>query len=124
MNILLLIAHGSRNPIANAEIEKLAQAVENITAEKFTAVLPAFLEFAEPNILTGIDRCVERGASRISVLPYFLAAGNHVSRDIPGQLETARQKYTEVDIELCPHIGAVDAMAGLVAQCAQADSRP
>ena len=119
MKFLLLIAHGSRNTAANAEINDLAQAVEKLTAREISAVIPAFLEFAEPDILAGIDQCIERGASRILVLPYFLAAGNHVARDIPAQIETARKKYAEVDIELCPHIGALDAMPELVAQSAR-----
>ena len=119
MKVMLLVAHGSRNPNANSEIEQLALKVKTIATPHFDAVIPAFLEFAQPDIVSGIGQCVDQGARQVAVVPYFLAAGNHVIRDIPAQLDIAREQYPNVDIVQTSYVGALDAMAGLVAQCPQ-----
>ena len=89
MAALLLIAHGSRKAEANEEIARLAERVEHRGAGDYSAVQAAFLELAEPDICAGIDCLVERGADEIVVVPYFLARGRHVARDIPEELERA-----------------------------------
>ena len=119
MNALLLIAHGSRNTAANREIDQLALNVADCCGGSFHAVQHAFLEFAEPDIVDGVRQCVDRGATRVTVVPYFLTAGKHVVRDIPEQLDIARAAHADVDIDLSPHVGALDVMASLVAQCAE-----
>ena len=119
MNILLLIAHGSRNQAANDEIKQLAQRVQQLGDDRFAAVVPAFLEFAEPDIVSGIEECVALGASRISVLPYFLAAGNHVARDIPAVLDLARKAHPDVNIEQTPHLGSAETMARTILACVE-----
>lgn len=117
MKFILLVAHGSRNSNANEEIKQLALRVEEFAALQDTAVVCAFLEFEQPDIVAGIDLCAGRGARHITVVPYFLAAGNHVVRDIPAQLEQARQNYPDIDIEQSPHVGSVEAMAQAILSC-------
>ena len=77
---ILLIAHGSRQQAANDDLRELAGRV----AEQgtYTIVQPCFLELAEPGLLAGGDRCVELGATRVLMIPYFLAAGVHLRRDL------------------------------------------
>ena len=118
MTVLLLIAHGSRKAAANDEIGRLAARIEADADGEYAAVVPAFLEFAEPDIHCGIDRCVALGAERIVALPYFLAGGRHVATDIPLELACARAKYPQVQIDLAPHIGELEAMSRLVLQSA------
>ena len=119
MKILLLVAHGSRNAAANIEIEALARRVQDLGDGEFTAVVPAFLELAEPGIQQGVARCIGLGASEIVVVPYFLAAGNHVKHDIPGEVACARAGHPNVSIELAPYVGGSDAMAELVLGCSR-----
>ena len=120
MNALLLIAHGSRNPAANQEIDQLAQNVASFCSDHFDLVQHAYLEFAKPDIADGVSRCVARGSTHVTVVPYFLTAGNHVVRDIPEEIQLARAAHVDVDIELSPHVGAMEIMASLVAKCAKA----
>src|SRR4051794_5975764 len=69
---LLLIAHGSRQEEANADLHFV---VEEMRARgSYLAVEAAFLELAEPDIQEGGFRCVARGAERVILLPYFLSA--------------------------------------------------
>jgi sirohydrochlorin ferrochelatase len=119
MKYLLLIAHGSRRQGANEEIARLAESIAARADNDYDGVLPAFLELAEPSIHQGIKRCVELGAEHIVVMPYFLAAGNHVNKDIPGEIACARVGAPAVKIEISQYLGASEAMAGLVLDCSR-----
>ena len=89
MHALLLIAHGSRREASNQEVRELADEFERLVGDRFERVVPAFLELAEPDIPTGVDLCVEAGATSVTAVPYFLSAGRHVASDIPAELEKA-----------------------------------
>ena len=39
------------------------------------------------------------GAKRVTVLPYFLSAGVHINRDIPGEIEKASQNHPNLEIK-------------------------
>jgi sirohydrochlorin ferrochelatase len=119
MKFLLLIAHGSRRQNANEEIRQLAQRVAALESNDYDGVVTAFLELAEPDIQQGIARCVEQGADSIVVVPYFLASGNHVNKDIPAEIACARAGMPQVQIELAQYIGASDTMAALVLDCSR-----
>ena len=122
MKALLLIAHGSRAASANEEIGRLAERVDASCGGDYAAVVAAFLEMAEPNIHQGVARCVELGADEITVVPYFLAAGRHVMRDIPAEIECARAGHPQIRIEIGGYVGASDAMPELVVASARAAS--
>lgn len=119
MKVLMLIAHGSRNQAANDEVSRLAQRIQGLGQGEFDAVVSAFLEFAKPDIHQGVDRCAELGARKIIALPYFLAAGKHVARDIPLELECARARHPQISIEITQYLGQNEAMAELVIQCSR-----
>lgn len=119
MKFLLLIAHGSRRQSANDEIRELAARVGTLADNDFDGVETAFLEMAQPDIQQGIARCVELGAERIVVVPYFLAGGNHVNKDIPAEIDRARAGTPQVSIEISSYLGASDAMARLVLECSR-----
>ena len=104
MNALLVIAHGSRNPHSDLEIRDLVSKVSSQTDE-YDAVDIAYLELIQPDIPATVRKLVERGATSIVALPYFLAKGNHVSADIPEIIEQVRQEHPQIDIDLVPHIG-------------------
>lgn len=118
MRALLLIAHGSRRPASNEEVRALARRVAVEVGDEFPIVECSFLELAEPDLATTIDRCIERGASSVAVVPYFLAAGTHVVNDIPAIIDVARHDNPAVTITLAEHIGASSLMVGLIRQCA------
>ena len=117
METLLLVAHGSRNEAANQEVRDLAARIEKHSASNFEAVVPAFLEFAQPDIAAAVDHCAKMGARDIKVVPYFLSAGAHVNRDVPGQLETAKLRYPEIELQVTRHFGATDGIVESVIDC-------
>src|SRR5262249_55524814 len=100
---LLLIAHGSREDLANAD---LCHAVNELRRRgEFAIVEAAFLELAEPDIDAGGAACVAQGANQIVLLPYFLSAGVHVKRDLENARSRLATKYPQVDFRLAEPLG-------------------
>jgi sirohydrochlorin ferrochelatase len=120
MNALLLVAHGSRSPESNDEIVKLTSSlralIERAPDRSFEIVQYAFLELVEPDIDAGISALVEQGADKVTLLPYFLAKGNHVNRDIPEIISAAQSRFPDLRIDLIPHIGYADNMCKLLVE--------
>jgi sirohydrochlorin ferrochelatase len=118
----MLIAHGSRRQSANDEIRQLGERVADLDDNDYDGVVTAFLELAEPDIQQGIAKCIEQGAESIVVIPYFLASGNHVIKDIPGEIASAMAARPSVDIEISRYLGSSDSMASLVLDCSRQSS--
>ena len=114
MKALLLIAHGSRRKASNEEVMELGNVMTKQFGEEYPIVETAFLELADPLIPDAIDTCVNKHATDIHIVPYFLAAGRHVANDIPSEVETARSKYPGVNMTLYPHIGGSSMMPTLI----------
>jgi sirohydrochlorin ferrochelatase len=95
----LLIAHGSRRPEANRDLVDLAFAIRGRT--HYPIVEVAYLEVVEPTIPQGARRCVEQGATRVSLLPYFLSAGAHVVEDLERIRADLALEFPAVRFVLC-----------------------
>jgi len=114
MKALLLIAHGSRRQRSNDEVIALAEKLKTECAEHYDIVQAAFLELADTLIADGIENCVRDGARQITVLPYFLNSGRHVTEDIPHDVDAVRADFPNVDIQIAQHIGASTAMIDML----------
>lgn len=92
---VIIVDHGSRRTESN---EMLHQAAARFAADsKYEIVEPAHMELAQPSISTAFDRCVQRGANRVIVFPYFLSPGRHWTDDIPALVAQAAQKHPTVE---------------------------
>lgn len=111
---LLVVAHGSRRARSNEEVRELTERVRAAADTRFADIDCAFLELAEPSIPDGIERLIARGARHITVLPYFLAAGRHVTEDIPDAVAERQREHSDVHIEIAPYLGTSDAMPRLL----------
>ena len=100
---VLLIAHGSRHEPANDELRELAERIAARTG--ITIVEPCFLELAEPDIAAGGARCVQRGAGRVLLVPYFLSAGVHLLRDLTAARDALARRFPGVAFRLGPPLG-------------------
>ncbi len=100
---LLLIAHGSRNPDANADLFHAAEMLAKDNT--YHGVQASFLELADPAIDVAGRRCVEEGAERVVLVPYFLAAGVHVRRDLANYRELLQREFPEVTFDLAEPMG-------------------
>ncbi len=84
---LLLVGHGTRDAAGLAEFACLARKVVELLP-KF-AVEPCFLELAEPDIPTAVNRLLDRGIGQLTVAPLLLFAAGHAKRDIPAAVTAA-----------------------------------
>ena len=97
------MGHGSRVSEANDALRVIAEQVRKEGG--FEIVEVSFRELHEPDIQAGIDRCVERGAQRILLYPYFLFAGAHVLEDLPGEMAQATARYPDLEMIMGQPLG-------------------
>jgi sirohydrochlorin ferrochelatase len=114
---LLLIAHGSREAEANDDLHFLAGRLRERC--DFDLVATAFLELAQPTIEEAAAACIQRGAGRVVMLPYFLSAGIHVQRDLTAHRAALASRYPEVDFRLAPPLGRHPLLLDVVADRAR-----
>lgn len=91
---VILVDHGSKFQAAN---DMLVDAAADFSAATGVAIVEvAHMEIAEPTLAQAYARCVERGAKRVVVVPYFLAPGRHSTSDIPRMSAEAAEPFPEV----------------------------
>ena len=100
---VLIISHGSRSPKTKMEVQALIDRLQSSGEDIIYEC--GFLELEEPSIPQGIDRCVERGATNISVILNFLNSGRHVDEDIPEIITECRRRHPAVRIEISQPVG-------------------
>lgn len=109
---IVLFAHGSRAPDLK---EELGRVCELVRAEGSAPIVEmSFLELAEPDMPTAIQRCLDQGATTITVVPYLLNVGMHLRRDLPGLIAGVREQFAGTTIKLAPHLGVDELLARLV----------
>ena len=109
---LLLIAHGSREAVANADLHHVADGLRR----RGHPVVEAFLELAEPGIEEGGCRCVAQGATRVVLVPYFLSAGVHVRRDLSAARARLAERFPAVEFRLAEPLGRHPLLLDVVAE--------
>lgn len=100
---MIVVDHGSRRATSNRWLERIAGELARSTG--WAVVEPAHMELAEPSIATAFDRCVERGARRVVVLPYFLLPGRHWREDIPRLVAEAATAHPGVAYRVVAPVG-------------------
>lgn len=99
MTAFVVFAHGSSVDAANQAIRDLAAQMQQASGEITEA---AFLELASPDLPAAVAELVARGATDIFVIPYFLAPGIHLRRDLPRIMSELAGIHTGVRIEATP----------------------
>lgn len=118
-NALIIVAHGSRKASSNEEVKVLGEKVKALQEKNYNFVMTAFLEFASPSLEESIISTINSGANEIVILPYFLASGKHVTRDIPELVETVQMSHPQVKITLKQHLGSSPAIVTLLSNMAK-----
>lgn len=105
MKAVLYICHGSKNNQTNRKYQlELEEMKWYINAP---IQVTAFLE-VEPSIIAGINQCVKKGATEITLIPVFLLPGVHVIDDIPNEVKKASRKFPGLTIHISAPLGAGD----------------
>jgi sirohydrochlorin ferrochelatase len=114
---LLLIAHGSRRPEANDDLEHLAEQLR--AGGRSSIVQPSFLELSSPTIAEGGAACVAAGALRVVMLPYFLSPGIHACDDMLAARAELAGRYPNVEFLLAAPLGRHPSLVDIVVQRAE-----
>jgi sirohydrochlorin cobaltochelatase len=102
MEALLIVVHGSRRADSNGALVELAARTQALGGR---LVRCAFLQFGEPELAPALEELVSAGATRVTVVPLFLAAGKHVQEDIGAAVSDLRRQHPEVAVNTSPHLG-------------------
>jgi sirohydrochlorin cobaltochelatase len=121
---LIIAAHGSRNKESAQQVAALCQKISEkiqplsdpnkMDPNKFDVVAPAFLQFTSPLLEEAIEDLVQKGARRIVVFPFFIAAGSHLLQDIPEAVATAGKVHPGVKFSITRHLGGIEAIEDII----------
>jgi sirohydrochlorin ferrochelatase len=90
---LLVIGHGSRDAAGVAEYWRFVELVARTTD---VPVGGGFIELADPDLDTAIDKLVANGAEHVVGVPLVVLGAGHMKLDGPAALERARQRHPNV----------------------------
>lgn len=96
MEAILYICHGSR--IKKACDEAVSFVKKCMEQNPVPIQEYCFLELSDPTIEAAYERCIERGATKITVLPVLLLTAVHAKEDIPNELNRVRNRFPEVEM--------------------------
>jgi len=108
---ILLIAHGSRIGAANDDLRHVAA---ELLARGHPVAVASYLELAEPGMLAGGRECVAGGADAVIMVPYFLSAGTHVTRDLTAARDALAAEFPAVRFTLADALGRHPALVAVV----------
>ena len=124
-NGIIIVDHGSRRTESNRMLEEVARLFGERFRERYDVVEPAHMELSEPSIATAFARCVERGATRVVVCPFFLGPGKHWTGDIPRLAAEAAAQHPGARYHVTMPIGIDDLILQLlekrVSHCVEHD---
>jgi sirohydrochlorin ferrochelatase len=95
---IAVFGHGSSVETANQAVRDFTVALGQRGG--FALIEPSFLELGQPDLPEAVRRLVEKGATRIVVIPYFLTLGIHLKRDLPRIVDGLRAIYIGVGFEI------------------------
>jgi sirohydrochlorin ferrochelatase len=111
---IIIVDHGSRREASNQMLEQIAELFAQRFTEKYDIVEPAHMELAEPLIATAYARCVQRGATRVIVCPFFLGPGKHWTSDIPRLTADAAAPFPHTRFHVAQTLGIDDLILDLL----------
>ena len=113
-NGIVIVDHGSRLAESNRLLEHVAELFAQRFGDRYEIVEPAHMELAEPSIATAYKRCVQRGAQRVIVCPFFLGPGKHWNNDIPRLAAEAAAKHSQTTYHVTHPLGVDDLILDLL----------
>jgi sirohydrochlorin ferrochelatase len=113
---IIIVDHGSRMTESNQLLESVAAAFGSRFQTRFPIVEPAHMELAQPSIADAYAKCVQRGATHVTVVPYFLGPGKHWTHDIPALAAAAAVAHPGTTFNVTGSLGLDNALLDLLAR--------
>jgi sirohydrochlorin ferrochelatase len=114
MQAILYVCHGSRIKEACDQAISFVERCQKQISAPIQEI--CFIELTEPNIAKGIETCVNKGATKIAVIPVLLLTANHAKHDIPEEIAKANERYPQVKITMGRPFGVHEKMIQIITQ--------
>ncbi len=111
---VILMGHGSFTAGASEGMEKIARHIKE--SGDYTIVEACNMSGAAPLFPETLERCVDQGAEKVVLIPYFLHMGLHMRQDIPGMMQKEGEKYPSIELLFGKHLGYDDLLVDLVSK--------
>ena len=111
---IILLGHGSRVPEAGRDMEQVAGRLQERCG--YPVVEVCSMSRLGPHFPEVFEKCVQQGATRVVVIPYFLHTGLHMRLDIPEMLQEEAGKFPHVKVCLGRGFGFDELLVDLVQQ--------
>lgn len=121
MNAIVLLSHGSVLCGSEQNLLNLANQMRSTAGDLVEA---GFLNYSEPSFETAVELCVKRGASEITVVPYFLVAGKFATEDLPGRMQSMAERYRGICLKLAEPLRFHPLLADAVLSAAERSREP
>ncbi|KAF8399739.1 hypothetical protein HHK36_015610 [Tetracentron sinense] len=109
---VIIVDHGSRRQESNLMLNEFVAMFRDKTG--YPIVEPAHMELAEPSIKDAFNSCVQQGANRVIVSPYFLFPGRHWNQDIPSLAAEAAKDHPGVSYIITAPLGLHELMVDVL----------
>ncbi|KAH9319019.1 hypothetical protein KI387_020788, partial [Taxus chinensis] len=105
---VIIVDHGSRRHESNSMLLAFVDMYKEKTGHPI--VEPAHMEIAKPTIKEAFDLCVNQGAERVIISPYFLSPGRHWKQDIPALAAEAAKEHPGIPFIVTAPLGLHELM--------------
>ncbi|XP_012849744.1 PREDICTED: LOW QUALITY PROTEIN: uncharacterized protein LOC105969521 [Erythranthe guttata] len=109
---VIIVDHGSRRKESNLMLNEFVAMFREKT--KYPIVEPAHMELAEPSIKDAFNSCVQQGAKRVIVSPFFLFPCRHWHQDIPSLTAEAAKDHPGVSYVVTAPLGLHEKLVDVV----------
>ncbi len=117
MHAVLLIGHGSLHPGSGAAMIRVAARLRERGVAPLTGA--GFLNYSQPRFDRALQRLIAKGATSVTVAPYFLVPGKFVRVDLARMVAEAQSQHPQLSLTLAEPFGDHPSMAELVVRRAQ-----
>lgn len=120
--MLILVAHGSRDPLWRESLDQLTQEVRTRLQSDEVAV--AFMQFDGPKLPEVVAAAARAGRKHLRLLPLFMASAGHVEKDIKPLVAELARAHPGMELELMTPVGEDDLFPGFIVDMTKAHSGP
>lgn len=114
MKAILIIAHGSKVKETDLIMESYMNALKQRHPEvKFEK---CYLQLMAPLLLDAVEKLYNEGVKEIKAFPFFLFNGNHIKEDIPAELDSLKERFTDLKIEFLENIGFDEKLVDVICE--------
>ena len=117
-DVIILFAHGARDPEWARPVAAVAERLRQRFPDRLIEV--AFLEFMKPTLPEAVERVLDEAGgqpgARIQILPFFIAQGGHLRKELPEMLDALRERHPEHAFVLLPPLGELSAVQEAMAE--------